>query len=275
MANAIRRVLGAARRRPARPDDGRLRRQRRRPRRRPGRRARHPDGAGAQDGAGLLGARPAAVRPPGRRDARLHHAGGDAPTSRASTRCSPRWRRAARAVLGGAAWPRHARRRAPLRSTSATRARRSTWRCRSPRRGRPPDARATSQATIERFHALHEELHTYASRDEQPILRGVRVTLVGVTDKPQLPQRRRAAVARRPLQGPPRGLLRRPLRHRARSTTARACASDTASTARRSSRSRSRRSSLHPQQVATPRPPRQLPDHGVGVTTQRGGRGQT
>jgi N-methylhydantoinase A len=41
--------------------------------------------------------------------------------------------------------------------------------------------------TVERFHALHEELHTYASRDEQPILRGLRLTLVGVTDKPQLP----------------------------------------------------------------------------------------
>jgi N-methylhydantoinase A len=41
--------------------------------------------------------------------------------------------------------------------------------------------------TVERFHALHEELHTYASRDEQPILRSLRLTLVGVTAKPQLP----------------------------------------------------------------------------------------
>jgi N-methylhydantoinase A len=41
--------------------------------------------------------------------------------------------------------------------------------------------------TVERFHALHEELHTYASRDEEPILRGLRLTLVGVTEKPQLP----------------------------------------------------------------------------------------
>src|SRR4029453_15765632 len=41
--------------------------------------------------------------------------------------------------------------------------------------------------TVERFHALHEELHTYASRDEQPILRGLRLTLVGITSKPKLP----------------------------------------------------------------------------------------
>ena len=42
-------------------------------------------------------------------------------------------------------------------------------------------------ATVERFHALHEELHTYASRDEEPILRSVRLTAVGVTDKPHIP----------------------------------------------------------------------------------------
>ncbi|HUI27065.1 MAG TPA: hydantoinase/oxoprolinase family protein, partial [Candidatus Kryptonia bacterium] len=42
-------------------------------------------------------------------------------------------------------------------------------------------------ATVERFHALHEELHTYASRDEEPILRSVRLTAVGVTHKPALP----------------------------------------------------------------------------------------
>ena len=41
--------------------------------------------------------------------------------------------------------------------------------------------------TVERFHALHEELHAYASRDEEPILRSVRLTAVGVTDKPQIP----------------------------------------------------------------------------------------
>ncbi|HVN87440.1 MAG TPA: hydantoinase/oxoprolinase family protein [Candidatus Binatia bacterium] len=42
-------------------------------------------------------------------------------------------------------------------------------------------------ATVERFHTLHEELHTYASRDEEPILRSVRLTAVGVTDKPAIP----------------------------------------------------------------------------------------
>jgi N-methylhydantoinase A len=42
-------------------------------------------------------------------------------------------------------------------------------------------------ATVERFHTQHEELHTYASRDETPILRSLRLTAVGVTDKPQLP----------------------------------------------------------------------------------------
>jgi N-methylhydantoinase A len=53
--------------------------------------------------------------------------------------------------------------------------------------------------TVERFHALHEELHTYASRDEEPILRGLRLTLVGVTEKPQLPTIARSA-AKPPLK---------------------------------------------------------------------------
>ncbi len=55
-------------------------------------------------------------------------------------------------------------------------------------------------ATVERFHALHEELHTYAARDEQPILRALRLTLVGVTDKPALPRIRRGS-GRAPLKG--------------------------------------------------------------------------
>ncbi len=42
-------------------------------------------------------------------------------------------------------------------------------------------------ATIERFHQQHEDLHTYASRDETPILRSLRMTTVGVTAKPALP----------------------------------------------------------------------------------------
>jgi N-methylhydantoinase A len=56
------------------------------------------------------------------------------------------------------------------------------------------------EATVERFHALHEELHTYASRDEQPILRGLRLTLVGVTEKPDLPRFGRSS-SKPPLKG--------------------------------------------------------------------------
>jgi N-methylhydantoinase A len=43
-------------------------------------------------------------------------------------------------------------------------------------------------AAVERFHELHEELHTYAARDQEPILRGLRLTAVGITDKPRLPR---------------------------------------------------------------------------------------
>jgi N-methylhydantoinase A len=42
--------------------------------------------------------------------------------------------------------------------------------------------------TVERFHRMHEELHTYASRDQQPILRGLRVKAVAVEEKPPLPK---------------------------------------------------------------------------------------
>lgn len=51
---------------------------------------------------------------------------------------------------------------------------------------RPFSERELSTA-VERFHDLHEELHTYAVRDERPILRALRSTLVGVVDKPELP----------------------------------------------------------------------------------------
>jgi len=54
--------------------------------------------------------------------------------------------------------------------------------------------------TVERFHALHEELHTYASRDEEPILRSLRLTAVGVTDKPQIPTIGRG-IGRAPVKG--------------------------------------------------------------------------
>jgi N-methylhydantoinase A len=60
--------------------------------------------------------------------------------------------------------------------------------------------RKTLDATVERFHQLHEELHTYASRDEEPILRSLRLTAVGVTDKPRLPTVSRSS-SRPPLKG--------------------------------------------------------------------------
>jgi N-methylhydantoinase A len=61
-------------------------------------------------------------------------------------------------------------------------------------------SRRALDATVERFHALHEELHTYASRDEEPILRSVRLTAVGVTDKPQIPTFGRSS-SRPPVKG--------------------------------------------------------------------------
>ena len=51
--------------------------------------------------------------------------------------------------------------------------------------------------TVERFHALHEELHTYASRDQEPILRGLRLKAIAVERKPTLPR-----LARRSGVGP-------------------------------------------------------------------------
>ncbi|HJW70888.1 MAG TPA: hydantoinase/oxoprolinase family protein, partial [Candidatus Binatia bacterium] len=63
-------------------------------------------------------------------------------------------------------------------------------------RSGPVTAR-TLDDTVERFHRLHETLHTYASRDQEPILRGLRVKAVAVEKKPALPRlSRRKAVAR-------------------------------------------------------------------------------
>jgi len=42
------------------------------------------------------------------------------------------------------------------------------------------------EATVEAFHDLHEELHTYAVRDEEPVIRAVRVQTIGQTQKPEL-----------------------------------------------------------------------------------------
>jgi N-methylhydantoinase A len=47
--------------------------------------------------------------------------------------------------------------------------------------------------TVERFHRLHEELHTYACRDEEPVLRGLRVKAVAEEQKPSLPKLGRKA----------------------------------------------------------------------------------
>ena len=45
---------------------------------------------------------------------------------------------------------------------------------------------AQLRATIEAFHDLHEELHTYAVREEEPVVRSVRLQTVGTTPKPGL-----------------------------------------------------------------------------------------
>jgi len=41
--------------------------------------------------------------------------------------------------------------------------------------------------SVSAFHDLHEELHAYAVRDEEPVLRSVRVQTLGRTRKPSLP----------------------------------------------------------------------------------------
>jgi N-methylhydantoinase A len=45
---------------------------------------------------------------------------------------------------------------------------------------------ADLRATVARFHDLHEELHAYAVRDEEPVIRAVRVQTVGRTAKPEM-----------------------------------------------------------------------------------------
>jgi N-methylhydantoinase A len=56
---------------------------------------------------------------------------------------------------------------------------------------------AELSATVAAFHDLHEETHTYAARDEEPVLRSVRVQAVGRTPKPAL---QRLAPTRRTLE---------------------------------------------------------------------------
>jgi N-methylhydantoinase A len=43
---------------------------------------------------------------------------------------------------------------------------------------------AELRASVDAFHDLHEELHTYAVRSEEPVIRSVRVQTVGQTEKP-------------------------------------------------------------------------------------------
>ncbi len=61
-------------------------------------------------------------------------------------------------------------------------------------RGGPVTAKVLAD-TVERFHRQHEELHTYASRDQEPILRGLRLKAVVVEHKPELPKASRRARA--------------------------------------------------------------------------------
>ncbi|HVH17914.1 MAG TPA: hydantoinase/oxoprolinase family protein [Myxococcota bacterium] len=53
------------------------------------------------------------------------------------------------------------------------------------------------ERTVAAFHDLHEELHAFAVRDEEPVLRSVRVQTLGRTRKPSLPEQ---APARGPLE---------------------------------------------------------------------------
>jgi N-methylhydantoinase A len=69
-------------------------------------------------------------------------------------------------------------------------------------------------ATVERYHDLHEQLHTYAAREEEPIIRGLRLTATAASDKPAIPAIRRSTSAP-PLKG------RRPAFFRGRFVTTR------------------------------------------------------
>lgn len=48
--------------------------------------------------------------------------------------------------------------------------------------------RHSREAMIEAFHRVHEELHTYASRDQMPILRALGVQATAITEKPEMPR---------------------------------------------------------------------------------------
>ena len=75
-------------------------------------------------------------------------------------------------------------------------------------RGGPVTAKVLAD-TVERFHRMHEELHTYASRDQQPILRGLHLQAVAVEAKPD--PEGVAARAREPAARRAEGVLPRPI----------------------------------------------------------------
>ncbi|HVL33509.1 MAG TPA: hydantoinase/oxoprolinase family protein, partial [Actinomycetota bacterium] len=66
----------------------------------------------------------------------------------------------------------------------------------------PVDAGAVTASAIaaiaERFHHMHEEHHTYARRDEDVLISGVRVRSRGSTDKPAAPKPRAGSGAPKP-----------------------------------------------------------------------------
>ena len=66
----------------------------------------------------------------------------------------------------------------------------------------------TLEGAIERFHDLHERLHTYAARDEVPIVRAVRMKAVAPSRKPRFsPARPTRTSARQALRGRRRAFL--------------------------------------------------------------------
>jgi len=57
----------------------------------------------------------------------------------------------------------------------------------APKAGEAMDRADLARAT-EAFHDLHESIHTYAARDEEPLVRQVRLRARGITRKPALPR---------------------------------------------------------------------------------------
>ena len=47
---------------------------------------------------------------------------------------------------------------------------------------------ADIERTIDALHRMHEEVHGFAARDEEPVVRAVRLSMQGRTEKPRLPK---------------------------------------------------------------------------------------